>query len=188
MGFMFWAACLWAAFIIGAIGNGFGIMGALFALPFGLGPVYAAYALAKASQARMNKYVSEFLTALGHSNEKLFHLTKGNSIGVNPQARRLVVGDGVLVKAYDFEDVRDWQTREKRASSAAFVSGDLTGAVAGGASSLSAHAAAASQSGLVVRVRDTSNPEWLITMDEPTRARWFETLTQAVNEGSAQVA
>ena len=102
----------------------------------------------------MNASVRAFLTASGHADERLFHLTKAISVGINPAARRLVLGDGSAVRAYDFSDIRDWETREERAASVTAVGSELVDVLSAGGATMGAQIVAASRSGLFIRVWD----------------------------------
>ena len=186
MRFDYVVAGAWAILLAGgALGSQHTLFDKLFAFvilsPLWLGPIWLVHRNAVKSQRKLNTYVAKFLGALGHTDEKLYHLSKTTgSIGLNPAAKQLVLGDGDLVKAYSFGDVRGWATETKSAGSVVGVSVLAAVAQAG------AHNQARLQSGLVVRVRDTEKAEWLITMDGPGRSRWFELLTQAINEGGLQ--
>lgn len=174
-------SCIWAAFIVCAVGSGIGLKGVLWSAPLSFGPVWFSYRRAKRKQAKLDAYVNSFLTALGHSDERWLHLSPTGSIGVNREARLLALGDGQAVKAYAYADARGWASREEtpqRSSSPLMP-------VSSGLSHVGEALGAAARSGLVVRVRDVDRPEWFIRMDATQRARWMEILEQEIGEGRA---
>lgn len=172
-----WVTVLWAGFVIGSAGTGWGVAGAILASPLALVPLILARNTGKRRQKELDAYVARFLTALGHTDARLFLLTKENSIGLNPAAQNLVLGDGTIVRTYKFDDVREWATEEKSYQRRASNFANMQEANL-----------AAARSGLVVRVRDADKPHWLVTMDEATRERWFELMTQTLKEGGPHLA
>ena len=180
MRFSYVAAGAWAIFLgIGSIGSG-GLFSFAVLSPLWILPLWLVHRSATKKQQQLKAYVAKFLTALGHNDQRLFYLSPiSGSIGVDPGSRRIVLGDGRAVNAYPYTHVREWLTEEKTAGSTMVVG---NGALLAATANLGAAHLARLQSGLVVRVRDTEKPEWLITMDRPTRSRWFEVLTQEINE------
>lgn len=171
-------SCIWAAFIVCAVGSGIGLKGVLWSAPLSFGPVWFSYRRAKRKQAKLDAYVASFLTALGHTDERWMLPSPAGSIGVNREARVLALGDGVAVKAYPYDDARGWNSREEtpQKSSSPLMP------VSSGLSNIGEALGAAARSGLVVRVRDVDRPEWFIRMDAAHRARWTEILEQELAE------
>jgi hypothetical protein len=116
---------------------------------------------------------------------RLIHIEKLTGIALDTTARVVYVGHGDLSKAYSFEDVREWNSRHETAGE--FVgAGNIPSALNALGANLRASRQAAANTGLFLRVRDTNAPEWRISMKRKAdRDRWFEILTQAINEGRA---
>lgn len=172
----FWVAVMWAGFVLGSAGTGWGVTGAILASPLALGPLVSAIYTGKRRQKELNAYVARFLTALGHTDSRLYLLTKQTAIGLNPTTQNLVLGDGSLVRTYKFDDIREWAVEEKTGRRGASNLANMQEANL-----------AAERSGLVVRVRDAEKPSWLVTMDEATLERWFELMTQTIKEGGPRL-
>lgn len=106
------------------------------------------------------------------------HVEGSSGIALNPASKVVAVMEKGVSKRYHYIDVREWATSEQQA---AVVIG--TGLAAAGAM-MQSGAQAARNTGLFLKVKDVGFPEWHVGMsDRKVRARWFEMLTQELNEG-----
>lgn len=88
---------------------------------------------------------------------------------------------------YGYGEIREW-TINQQDLGRAFGFG-VQGQMAAAGANIAAIRKEVANTGLSVRVRDINHPEWFIRMwDKTTRNRWFEILTQEINEGGIQTA
>lgn len=88
-------------------------------------------------------------------NSKLIHIEKDTALALNQSKAEVLVAKPGLMKKYSYTDIRQWRERTEL--------GD---------------------EGISLMVRDIDIPEWKIVMrDKADRNRWFEILTQEINEG-----
>ena len=90
---------------------------------------------------------------------------------------KIVLANGLKVKAYDFGDVRQWGTSIQDAGMV--LGGGINGVIINGVEGKRA----AANSGLFISVRDIENPEWHVKFrDKSILNKWYEILQQEINE------
>lgn len=119
------------------------------------------------------------------SAAKLRHSEGRTGIALDTEKRELLLISKDLSKSYPFHDIREWSARAETAGQV-FASGSFAAATGALGANIKAQKEANANTGLFVRVRDTEAAEWRISMKrKEDRDRWFEILTQAINEGAA---
>lgn len=108
----------------------------------------------------------------------------GNANGIalsSNKSKILFAKDGV-VKTYDFDQVRSWESRIDSTRIQGNASPDNAGFDLAQAK-LAAVAQRHANTGMFISVKDIENPVWHIKMmKEADLAKWFEILTQEINE------
>jgi len=89
--------------------------------------------------------------------------------------------DESTIKTYSFSDIRSWRRNEIEFEKAVGY-GLVPGMVAAGENTRAKNRAEQG-SGLFISVRDIEKPEWRIAMPIEEQKKWFEILTQLLNEG-----
>lgn len=153
----------------------------MLALALAAGPWMA---LMWSGVAARQAWVREF-SEFAKPGSRLIHIEKLTGIALDTTSKVVYVGHGERSKAYAFDDVREWNSRHETAGE--FVgAGNIPSALNALGANVRASRQAAANTGLFLRVRDTTAPEWRISMKrKEDRDRWFEILTQAINEGRA---
>lgn len=175
---------------------GWGALGAIltfaafFASGFFLGMLALAISAAPAFALYWTGIKAADMWARGFSEfarpaSRLMHTEKLTGIALDTDAKIMYLGRDGLTKAYPFEDVREWNARHEMPGQVVGA-GNITSALSGLGANVKASQTAAANTGLFLRVRDTNAAEWRISMKrKEDRDRWFEILTQAINEGRA---
>lgn len=115
-------------------------------------------------------------------NSKFIHIEKDTVIALNQAQKEILLGKVGLMKKYPYADIREWTVKEQTAG--VVVGMNFTSTLAAAGANLGAQQSAMANTGLFVRVRDIDNPEWRVSMmQKADRNRWFEILTQEINEG-----
>lgn len=92
----------------------------------------------------------------------------------------LLAGNGVM-KTYRFNEVRNWTINDVRAEQV-YASGGVFQGINAISNNANLRSKAMGESGLFVSVRDIERPEWQIWMKREEQKKWFEIMTQLINE------
>jgi hypothetical protein len=115
-------------------------------------------------------------------NSKFIHIEKDTAIALNLDQKEVLLGKPGLMKNYTYADIREWTVKEQVAGTAVGIG--VMGSIAVAGSNSSAQQDAMANTGLFIRVKDIDHPEWRVSMfQKADRNRWFEILTQEINEG-----
>lgn len=101
-------------------------------------------------------------------------------IAISRTRRTVYLRKGNLHKSYEFKNVRSWEIIDVQGARMIGV-GFYAGMAAMGENKR-AQSDAAAASGLFVAVRDIDAPEWQIQMERNEQKRWYEILTQLIND------
>ena len=118
-------------------------------------------------------------------NSKFIHIENNTVIALNQAKKEVLLGKVGLMKKYPYADIREWTVVKETAGESVPVYGlGAANVIAAAASQAGSDARAAANTGLFIKVRDIDLPEWKIEMrNKDDRSRWFEILTQEINEG-----
>lgn len=148
----------------------------------------------KTEELLLRSIQNKVLEACGDSLPRFHHSEAKSSISLNEKNNEIVLSnsDGV-VKSYPFASIRGWEIKEETAGQAPgrIVTGLRPGMIQGAFANQNADNVhqqalrqAALNTGLFIQVKDIDYAEWRISMlNKADRKRWFEILTQAINEG-----
>lgn len=104
-----------------------------------------------------------------------------SGIALNAPQQQVHLMDESTIKTYSFSDIRSWRRNEIEFEKAVGY-GLVPGMVAAGENARAKNRAEQG-SGLFISVRDIEKPEWRIAMPIEEQKKWFEILTQLLNEG-----
>lgn len=151
--------------------------------------------IVKKDKAKTDNLKDVVSNLCGGSMPRFSHFEKVTGIALNESKNEVVlVNEKGVAKSYPYTSIRDWSVKEEVAGKAGqmVVTG---GGLAGGAQNAGFAMQAASQNaqmrreaeqntGLFINVKDIDHPKWRISMQQKAdRSRWFEILTQAINDG-----
>lgn len=115
-------------------------------------------------------------------NAKFVHVENDTAIALNEKSKEVFLVKPSLMKKYTYADIREWTVKEQSAGETVGI--DFASAVAAAGANSRAEQAAMANTGLFIRVKDIDHPEWRVSMfRKDDRNRWFEILTQEINEG-----
>lgn len=114
------------------------------------------------------------------------YIGSGTALAVSAPQREIHLMTSRTIKTYSFSDIRSWKISHVTADKVIGY-GFMPGMIAIGENAR-AKGRAARASGLFICVRDIEMPEWQIAMPPKEQKKWFEILTQLVNEGESQPA
>lgn len=141
-------------------------------------PLVAIIAVEKSNKNTLHILKEKLSNAANNPDPKLIHVEGKTGIAVNTERQEITLVNDAVIKTYPFSDIRNW---ERKSETAALIHGGGTQALG---ANVGAGMKAARNSGLFVQVKDIDYPEWRVQMaDINIQKRWFEILTQILNEG-----
>lgn len=148
----------------------FSFLGAAWCAPFG-----AVYWLKKSTGNAGRADFQSQATSAGATRQ---WFGERSGIAISSANSKIVVSQDGETRTYGFDDIRKWTTNLDSSWAAG------TG-MAGAQAHLAVDAQRYENTGLFVQVKDVDHPEWHIRIQKkPELNRWFEILTQTVNEGA----
>lgn len=170
-------------FFIGMGDRHVGMMGPMFMLAIGFGPMGLSIWEVRRGRAKFAAIHAKMLAAAGvAAGAGCDYSQMDSGIAINRSAKTLTMRSAEKWKTYPFTDVRGW--RSSKHTSGQVIAGNVAGAMAALGPNIRASNEADAATGFFVTVRDIDSPVWRIGMhDEAMQARWMEILQQAINEG-----
>lgn len=185
MGCLFILAGGWAL-LCSAISSDLRGMNAFLVFIMGWGPLVGLGIIAFFRHNSRYKRRMEFISLAGVSdNHRFFHWDGSSAIALNQSNQTITLASADAMKVYKFSDVRSWRINQETPGQVIPAMNNAGSVLTAGAANIGAASRAAANSGLFIQVKDIDYPEWRITMNKATQNRWFEILTQVLNEGGA---
>lgn len=141
--------------------------------------------LIKAEKAKKRRMTDNFASQAGvQTDSRFIHWEDQSGIAVKPETKQVCLSVGKKLKTYAYKDIRGWKVNQASGGAVVPMAGGMANSVAAVAMSAGADARNNAISGLFLQVRDIDNPEWRVAMsNRAMQNRWFEILTQEINEG-----
>lgn len=154
----------------------------------GLFPYVATLAVIYAIVIRpQTRAISNFQKYINQKKDISYaYLGFGAALAISAPRREIHLMTPRIIKAYSFSDIRSWKISHVTADKVIGY-GFMPGMIAIGENAR-AKERAARASGLFICVRDIEMPEWQIAMPPEEQKKWFEILTQLINEGESRPA